>query len=91
MEGSTDGIKLTGRAVIDPGPGHVDMSRYPNLAYTPEKGVFSHLSGAPVDQVALEAQNLNVVATLDAVAERLGTSFGEVLDALRYARDRGAI
>ena len=66
--------------------GEVNLSRYPNLCYSPDKGIHTHLAGVLVDDVAKAADSTGVISKLDAVAKQNGVCLDELLDAIRYAR-----
>jgi hypothetical protein len=80
---------LRGRCV----GGSVDLSRFPNLAHTESKGVFTHLAGVSIEDVVKEADALNLengtvtlITAIESAAEHLGVTLDELLDAVRYAR-----
>lgn len=81
--------KLRGTCVGGEGP---NLSRFPNLCHSHEKGVFTHLAGKPIEDivryVSVTEHNdtMSVVELLDDCAGDLGVTFDELLDALRYAR-----
>ncbi len=78
--------------------GEVNLSRFPNLCYAPDKGVHGHMTGVSVEAIAqmatshhYESGNLSMVALLDELANSIAVDFDELLDALRYARDNDMI
>jgi len=70
--------------------GEVNLSRYPNLAHSSDKGVFTHLAGVSIEDVAeglaLEDWGCRVIVVLDELAKKLGVHLDELCDAIRYAR-----
>jgi hypothetical protein len=72
--------------------GDVDLSRYPNLCHSSEKGVFTHLAGRPVKDIAQSVKELepggawNLIAVLEGYAKKDGVTLDELLDAIRFAR-----
>jgi hypothetical protein len=73
--------------------GSTDLSRYPNLAHTESKGVFTHLAGVSIEDVVSEADAISygdgsasLIAVMDTAADNLGVTLDELLDAVRYAR-----
>lgn len=72
--------------------GQVNLSRYPNLVYTPAKGVMTHLAGRTVEEIGREISlNPGLMTSLDDLAGGLGLTLDELCDALRYARSTGLI
>jgi hypothetical protein len=63
----------------------------PNLVYTPEGGVRTHLAGVAVNWIAADANNNGLIDTLDQEAKAHGVTLDELLDAIRYARADGAV
>jgi hypothetical protein len=63
-----------------------DLSRYPNLVYSPDGGVRTHIAGASVEKLADEALATGLIADLDMLSSDRGVTFAELLDALDYAR-----
>jgi hypothetical protein len=76
--------------------GTVNLSRYPNLAHSESKGVFTHLAGVSIEDVVKEVSGdsyltpnsveVSVIEILDYSANMLGVTLDELLDAVRYAR-----
>jgi hypothetical protein len=84
---------LRGRCV----GGEVNLSRYPNLAYSNNR-VHTHLAGVPIEDVVAEADALNLengsvslITAIESAAEHLGVTLDELLDAVRYARANSLI
>jgi hypothetical protein len=75
--------------------GDVNLSRYPNLAYSNNR-VHTHLAGVSIEDVAKEVSGdsyltpnsveVSVIEILDYSANMLGVTLDELLDAVRYAR-----
>jgi hypothetical protein len=83
-------LRFRGRCV----GGDVDLSRYPNLVYAPlqhGEGVRTASNGVPVVVIAGLADQGGLVELLDGLTAVHGATFGEVLDALDYARANGMI
>lgn len=83
LAGSLD-LRFRGRC--DHAKGAVDLSRYPNLAHTSERGVFTHLTATPVADIAAYATASGLVDAIATACIETHATFDELLDALRYAR-----
>ena len=84
-------LTMTFRGRCEHPAGSVDLARYPNLAHSPDRGVFTHLAGISVDRVVKSDRACATTSDLDDMADGLGITFDELLDALRYARAAGQI
>jgi hypothetical protein len=75
--------------------GSVNLSRYPNLAHSEDKGVFTHLAGVTIEDVVSEVskgyREAELIGLMDSAAESLGITLDELLDAVRYARASGLV
>ena len=81
-------LRFRGRCEGGSGP---NLSRYPNLAHSDKRGVFTHMAGVAVEAISDDAIEAGLVYDLDAACARDGVTLDEMLDALRYARATGLI
>lgn len=82
-------LKISGTAEVLHKPGAVRLDAYPLLAYAPTQhgaGVRTEDKGVAVADIATEYA---VNPSVDAVAEKFGTTPAHVVDALKYAEAVG--
>ncbi len=74
--------------------GSIDLTKYPQLTYAPQQwgpGVRVASCGTTVADVALAAARVNLVGTIETLANGLDLTWDELFDSLRYARDHGPL
>ena len=81
-------MTFKGRCTDGQGP---NLSRYPNLAHTADRGVFTHLTGTAVEAIAGHARESGLIAAIETACIDAHATFDELLDALRYARAQGLV
>lgn len=70
------------------------LARYPNLVHAPGQwgeGIRTHMKGVLVDDIAKGAKGAGLIAAIDRECEKRGVDIHELLDAIRFARDNGAL
>ncbi len=79
-------LTMTFRGKCEHPAAAVDLSRYPNLAHTSERGVFTHLTATSVGDIAAHAKESGLLDAIESACIDTHATFDELLDALRYAR-----